>query len=254
MVTPCFPAWSSLFSTPTRRLRATAGASLHQFEALFDPWIDPYRLAQQDDGPHSRSRLWNLRTVFWSFLWQVAQPGASCREAIRQARSVVDGTTVTLPDTPANQQDYPQQSVQKPGCGFPILRVVALFDLATGLISAWTHGPWRRHELTLFQQLWEHLAPGDVLLGDRGFWAWGLLAQCAAREVHAVFRARGVRRSDGRRGKRLGAGQRLVLWLKPSKRPTTISGREWRRLPDEIVLRLVQCRIVDKGSVLGIDY
>ncbi len=120
-------------------------------------------------------------------------------------------------------------------------------DLATGLISAWTHGPWRRHELTLFQQLWEHLAPGDVLLGDRGFWAWGLLAQCAAREVHAVFRARGVRRSDGRRGKRLGAGQRLVLWLKPSKRPTTISGREWRRLPDEIVLRLVQCRIERPG-------
>ena len=303
MATPCFPAWSSLFSTHTRRLRATAGASLHQFEALFDPWIDPYRLAQQDDGPHSRSRLWNLRTVFWSFLWQVAQPGASCREAIRQARSlcqlqkqplpplptspycqaraalplerleeiqqalvseagaalapkdlwcghhvrVVDGTTVTLPDTPANQQDYPQQSVQKPGCGFPILRVVALFDLATGLISAWTHGPWRRHELTLFQQLWEHLDPGDVLLADRGFCAWGLLAQCAAREVHAVFRARGVRRSDGRRGKRLGAGQRLVLWLKPSKRPTTISCREWRRLPDEIVLRLVQCRIERPG-------
>jgi hypothetical protein len=155
--------------------------ALHQFEALFAPWIPAWRLAQQEEGTHSRARCWSLRLVFWTFLWQVAQAGASCREAIRQAQSkalasgrkpppdetspycqaraklplerldeihralvleaqqaqatqdlwcghrvfAVDGSTVTAPDTPAHQKEYPQQSVQKPGCGFPILRLVA---------------------------------------------------------------------------------------------------------------------------------
>jgi hypothetical protein len=299
--TPYLPAFAPLFSTQIRRLRDTP--ALHQFEALFEPWIARHRLAQQDDGPHSRARRWNLRLVFWCFLWQVAQAGTSCREAIRQARAlcqvqgrplpplsvspyaqaraalplerlneiqqalvreaeagvatkdlwlghrvrVVDGTTITLPDTPANQRAYPQLSVQKPGCGFPILRVVALFDLATGMIRAWRHGSWRRQELPIFQHLWDELDPGDVLLGDRGFCSWGLLAQCLRRGVQAVFRARGARRSDGRRGKRIGPGQRLAVWRKPSKRPQSISRKEWRRLPDQLDVRLVRCRIERRG-------
>jgi hypothetical protein len=303
MTTPFFPAWSAPFTAQVRRVRTLTGSSLHPFEALFGSWIERHRLAQQEDGAHSRNRRWNLRLVFWSFLWQVAQAGASCREAIRQARSlclvqgqpippptvspycqaraalpldrlaeihdalvaeaeagvatrdlwcghrvrVVDGTTVTLPDTPANQQAYPQQSVQKPGCGFPILRLVALFDMATGMIRAWTRGPWRRHELTIFQQLWQHLCPGDVLLGDRGFCTWGLLAQCTLRGVHAVFRARGLCRTDGRRGRRIGPGQRLVVWRKPRARPTTITRREWKRLPETLPVRLVRCRIERRG-------
>ena len=87
MTTPPFPAWSGGFAAQTHRLRTTLGRNLHQFELLFSDWIAPWRLAQQDQGEHSRDRLWNLRLTFWTFLWQITQAGASCREAIRQAQS-----------------------------------------------------------------------------------------------------------------------------------------------------------------------
>jgi hypothetical protein len=86
-MTPDFPLWAAQFSKQHRQLRALAGC-LHQFEALFSPWIPRHLLAPTDEGDFSRQRLWPLRLVFWTFLWQVAQAGASCREAIRQAQAV----------------------------------------------------------------------------------------------------------------------------------------------------------------------
>jgi len=80
MTTPDLPAFAPLFAQQLHRLCAATQAALHQFQALFEPWIPSHRLAQQDEGPHSRNRLWNLRLVFWTFLWQVTQAGSSCRE------------------------------------------------------------------------------------------------------------------------------------------------------------------------------
>jgi hypothetical protein len=156
---------------------------------------------------------------------------------------VADGSTVTAPDTPENQALYPQQSVQKPGCGFPIVRLVALLSLASGLLSAWVTGNWHQHELTLLQQLWDFLRAGDVLLGDRGFCNWGLLAQCLQRQIHAVFRLKGKLRSDFRRGQRLSSHERLVQWHKPKLRAKTISPQAWACLPQILTLRIVRCRL-----------
>lgn len=298
MMTPDFPDWAGSFAHQLRKLRSTAGPTLHQFELLFASWIAHWRLAQQDDGPHSRNRLWNLRLVFWTFLWQVAQTGTSCREAIRQARAlcqnaglplppntdspycqargslplerlqeihdglcaeaqrgvavkelwcghqvlVVDGSSVTAQDTPANQKTFPQQKVQKFGCGFPIIRLVALLSLATGMLTAWASGPWLSHEVGLFQTLWDALNPGEVLLADRGFCNWGLLAQCLQRDVHAVFRVKGVRRADFCTGKRLSRNERLVQWRKPWAPAKTVTAQEWALLPEILTLRLVRCR------------
>lgn len=303
MLTPDLPAFAPLFAQQLEQLRTTTHAALHQFQALFEPWILPYRLAQQDEGPHSRDRCWNLRLVFWTFLWQIAQAGASCREAIDQARNLchlqkrplppdktspycqargqlplerlddihhalvteaqaatatrdlwcglrvltVDGTTLTAPDTPENQAAFPQQKGQRPGCGFPILRLVAFFALATGMITGWIHGAYGQSELALLQLLWEELRPGELLLGDRGFCTWGLLAQCQARHVHAVFRVRGSRRRDFRRGQRLSRDEREVRWAKPTQRPKTVTAQEWARLPDSLGLRLVRCRVHVRG-------
>ncbi len=302
-MTPDFPAFAPLFARQLHHLRTTTGPALQAWEALLQDWIPRHLLAQEDQGPHSRDRLWNLRLTFWTFLWQIAHAGASCREAVREARDrcrllnrpvppettspycqarsslplerldqihrtvlseaqealsagalwcgldvqVVDGTTLTAPDTPENQAAYPQQKVQRPGCGFPILRLVALFSLATGMIGGWVTGTWVQHELMLFQQLWEWLRPGQLLLGDRGFCTWGLLAQCQARSLHAVFRLRGTRRRDFRRGRCLGGGQRLVHWNKPPRRPRTLSVAEWITLPACLELRLVRSRLQVRG-------
>ena len=299
MQTPDFPDWAGGFARQCQKLRSTAAPTLHQFELLFDAWIPHWRLAQQDEGPHSRQRLWNLRLVFWTFAWQVAQAGAACREAIAQARTrcrnadqplppakdspycqargslplerlqeihdslcaeaqkgagakdlwcglhvlTVDGSSVTAPDTPANQAAFPQQSVQKPGCGFPILRLVALLSLTTGMLTAWATGTWSTHEVGLLQNLWDSLRAGEVLLADRGFCNWGLLAQCLRRNVHAVFRVKGVRRSDFRHGKRLSRHERLVQWYKSFTPAKTITALEWALLPPVLTLRLVRCQM-----------
>jgi len=297
MTTPDFPDWAGGFDRQLRKLRSAP--TLHQFELLFAVWIPHWRLAQQDEGAHSRNRRWYLRLVFWTFLWQVAQAGASCREAIRQAQAlcknagapappdadspycqargglplerlqeiheglcaqaqeavatqdlwcghhvrVVDGSSVTAPDTPDNQKAFPQQSVQKPGCGFPIIRLVALLSLATGMLTAWATGSWSGHEVGLLQTLWDYLSPDEVLLADRGFCNWGLLAQCLQRKVHAVFRVKGVRRADFRQGKRLSRNERLVQWRKPFPPAKTVTAQEWALLPEVLTLRLVRCQM-----------
>jgi len=301
MTTSDFPDWAGGFAHQLRKLRPAL--TVHQFELLFAVWIPHWRLAQQEEGAHSRNRRWNLHLVFWTFLWQVAQAGASCREAIRQAQAlcqnagapappdadspycqargslpldrlqqiheglcaqaheavstkdlwcghhvrVVDGSSVTAPDTPANQKAFPQQSVQKPGCGFPIIRLVALLSLATGMLTAWATGSWSRHEVGLLQTLWDYLRPDEVLLADRGFCNWALLAQCLQRKVHAVFRVKGVRRSDFRQGKRLSRNQRLVQWHKPFTPAKTVTAQEWALLPEALTLRLVRCRLAIPG-------
>jgi hypothetical protein len=299
MMTPDFPLWAGAFARQLHRCRQTTAGTVHQLERLFEPWIPAWLLAQQDQGDHSRNRRWNLRLVFWTFLWQVAQSGAPCREAIRQAQArcqldgqvpppdttsaycqarghlplerldqidhrlvaeadpmigagdqwcgrrvlVADGTTVTAPDTPENQHVYPQQSVQRPGCGFPIIRIVALLNLATGMLVGWATGNWFSHEVPLLQSLWDYLSPGDVLLADRGFCNWALLAQCQLRRLEAVFRLKGARRGDFRRGRRLSRDERLVQWRKPAQPARTLSPELWASLPEVLTLRLVRCRL-----------
>jgi len=91
------------------------------------------------------------------------------------------------------------------------------------------------------------LRPGDVLLGDRGFCNWGLLAECLRRNVQAVFRVKGKNRRDFRRGQRLSRHERLVRWEKPRSRGVTFSPEQWAALPQELVLRLVRCRMARPG-------
>ncbi len=93
------------------------------------------------------------------------------------------------------------------------------------------------HEVGLLQKLWGCLRPGDVLLADGGFCNWGLLAQCLQRNLHAVFRVKGIRRSDFRQGKR------LVQWRKPWAAAKTVAHPEWVLLPKVLTLRLVRCQM-----------
>src|SRR5688572_21478990 len=102
----------------------------------------------------------------------------------RHVRSV-DGTTVTMPDTEANQTEYPQHG-QAPGCGFPIARLVTLFSLATGVVLGAVVGKYtgkQTGENSLFRTLHDELAPGDVLLADRYFCGWCDLAMLVVRGV-----------------------------------------------------------------------
>lgn len=150
---------------------------------------------------------------------------------------VVDGTTVSMPDTAANQQVWPQDSGQKPGCGFPVMKVVGLFSLATGAIHALVIGNLHNAEQTLFCQLWNTLCNGfDVLLGDRAFGSFAVFGALRCCGLHGVFRLHQRRPVDWRKGKRLGKFDRLYTWTKPPKLLWWLP----QPVPDSVEIRILK--------------
>jgi hypothetical protein len=158
---------------------------------------------------------------------------------------VVDGTTVSMPDTPANQKEYPQSRSQKPGVGFPVARVVVLFSLAVGTALDCVLGPWRGKrtgETALFAGLRHNLEAGDILLADRGFGSfWGLVL-ARHRGADVVVRLHQGRRADFRRGRRLGRGDHVVAWAKPA-RPGWMEEVTYAALPASLEVREARVRV-----------
>ena len=101
---------------------------------------------------------------------------------------MVDGTGVSLPDTAKNQRAYPQPGGQQPGCGFPFLKLVGVFSLTTGALLDYAKGNKHQHELNLLQRLLDTFKAGDLVLADRGFSTWALLALLWQRQVMGLFR------------------------------------------------------------------
>jgi hypothetical protein len=133
---------------------------------------------------------------------------------------LADGTTLTMPDTDANRAAYPQNPVQKPGLGFPILRMVVLLSLATGLLCDMAVGPYAGKETgenALLRTLWDALQPGDILLGDRLYCAYCQVALAQKHHVDCVVRLHQGRRPDFRRGLCLARGDRVVEWQRPTR-------------------------------------
>jgi hypothetical protein len=162
---------------------------------------------------------------------------------------VVDGSTVTMTDTPKNQAEYPQLKSQKPGCGFPIARVVVVFSLAVGTVLEAAIGKYegkQTGENSMFRTLEGCLAEGDVALADRYFSGWFDLVLLQQRGVDAVVRKHQLRATDFRRGQRLGKDDQLVRWSKPA-RPKWMGREQYASLPDELVLREVRVRVKQKG-------
>jgi hypothetical protein len=152
---------------------------------------------------------------------------------------VIDGTGVSMPDTPKNQRAFPQPSNQKKGCGFPVAKLVGCFCLASGALLHWAEGTQHVHERKLFRKLFAFFRPDDIALTDRGFCSYVDIAVLLRAGVDTVMRLHQARPSDLRKGKRLGPNDRLVTWQKPKQRPAGCTVADWRRLPDTLVLRLV---------------
>ncbi|MGH8531097.1 MAG: IS4 family transposase [Nevskiales bacterium] len=160
---------------------------------------------------------------------------------------IVDGTNVSMPDTAANQAAYPQQASQQPGCGFPMMKVVGVFCLASGALLQIVRGTLRVHDCQLFRQLWRFLARGDILLADRGFCSYAAIASLAARGVDCVMRLHQARPHDARRGRRLGPRDRLLTWTKPIQRTPAWSAEDFAALSETLTVRLVHVAVGVRG-------
>ncbi len=155
---------------------------------------------------------------------------------------LVDGTTVTLPDTSANQRSYPQQSGQKPGLGYPICRIVGVTCLSSGALLDAAMGGFKGKgtgEQALLRGLLDNFEAGDVMLGDAFYGTYFLLAELQARNVNALFEQHGARRrsTDFRRGKRLGNRDHLITLEKPKARPQWMTVELYQTAPDTLVVR-----------------
>jgi hypothetical protein len=160
---------------------------------------------------------------------------------------IVDGSTVQLPDTPANQKAYPQPSTQKAGCGFPVMRLVVLFSLASGALLNVAMGNLHCHDLRLLAGLWEELRARDILLGDRGFGDYLTLARLPLQGVDVVARLHQRRKVDFRKAKRLGAHDGLFVWRKGYQQSDIVTAAQWRALPGEITVRIVRFHATIRG-------
>lgn len=155
---------------------------------------------------------------------------------------LVDGTTVLMPDTPANQDGYPQPRSQKPGLGFPLCRLVGMVCLGSGAVLDAATGRYQGKggdEQSLLRSILDCLERGDVLLGDAYYATYFLLCTLRERGVDAVFEQYGARRrsTDFRCGQRLGQRDHLIVLEKPAIKPHWMSPADYEQAPDTVTVR-----------------
>src|SRR3954447_26115678 len=176
---------------------------------------------------------------------------------------VADGSGFSMPDVPELREHFGQPGVQRPGCGFPVAHLLALFHVGTGMLIKIVTAPLCTHDMSGVAQLHPQLRKDDVLLGDRGFCSFAHLALLVARGAHGVFRIpprqivdftphraharpgqkrapKGLPRSRWLRGS--GPTDQVVAWLKPEERPDWMTAERYASLPEELVVRELRYR------------
>jgi len=156
---------------------------------------------------------------------------------------VVDGSSASMPDTPANRAAWAQPSGQRPGCGLPVVAFVGVFCLATGALLALATGQWFDHDLSLFSFVRDAFVRGDIFLADRAFCSYAEVALLRRRGVDSVVRLHQRRRTDFRRGRILGLQDHVVSWDKPTRCPRGLRESDYRQLPDALSVREIRYRV-----------
>jgi hypothetical protein len=185
---------------------------------------------------------------------------------------LVDGSSVSRPDTPDLQEYFGQPSGQRPGCGFPVAHLLALFHAGTGFLLEVLVAPWHTHDMAEVATLHAALRPGDVLVGDRAFCSFAHLALLRQQGLHAVFRVHQKQIGDftparphtapkapaaqkGRPRSRwlrqLGGTDQLVEWVKPVRPPlhppAWLTPVVFAGLPQVLCIRELRYRVAQAG-------
>jgi hypothetical protein len=159
-----------------------------------------------------------------------------------RAVKLVDGTTVSMPDTQKNQDAFPQPRGQKPGLGFPLARLLGIVSLSCGAVLEWASGPCEgKHsgETALLWRLMDKFADGDVVVADRAFAGYFGIARLRQVGVDVLIRQHQRRHTDFRRGARLGKRDHVVSWARP-QRPAWMDPTTYASMPESILMREVR--------------
>lgn len=160
---------------------------------------------------------------------------------------IMDGSTVSMPDTPDNQQAYPQHPNQKAGCGFPTARILTVFSLNSGGLTDIEIAELNTSELAMARRLYSHLSPADVAVADQYYGTYADLVYVQQQQVDAVFRRHYCRKSDFQRGTVLSADEHIIVWTKPKTCPVSLTTAEYAALPTELRVREVRYRVNRPG-------
>lgn len=160
---------------------------------------------------------------------------------------LLDGSSVVMADTQANQKEYPQHKNQKPGCGFPIAKIVVMFSLTTAAAIGVRIAALNTSEITLARSWYDPLKPNDVALADRAYGSYVDLALVRQQGADGVFRKHQSRHSDFRRGKRLGKNDHLITWTRPNRCPQGMERAEFQALPASLKVREVRFCVQKPG-------
>ena len=163
---------------------------------------------------------------------------------------LVDGFTFTMPDTAKNQAEFPHPRTQKKGVGLPIARSVVILSLATAMVMDVVLGPYKGKETgesALLRQMMNSLLAGDVVVFDRYYCSFMMIAQLLNQNVDVCARLHHLRPTDFRKGRRLGKYDRLIVWTKPAK-PAWMSEDAYATIPETLELRELRYAIVEKGK------
>ena len=240
--------WLFLFQalTPKTSLREAC----HHLRSLLE--LSSSESCSVTTGAYSRARGRFPITLLYQALHHSMK--TACARAPRlgllQSRDIrlIDGTSLRLADTPMNQRRFPQPSGQAKGCGFPVMKVLALFCLRSGAALNFVTAKQTKHDTPLAQKIWRHLCSGDVLLGDRAFGDFVTLALLPLRGVDVVARLHQARTPDFRNPhKSIGPDDAIFVWNKPMQRPRWMSLWRWVRVPEQITVRVIRSRIERRG-------
>lgn len=174
----------------------------------------------------------------------VAAAGLWCDRHVK----LIDGSTSTVPDSPANQQAFPPRRRRR-GLSYPLIRWVVLISLTTAGVLDFNYGPYQGKQtsaLALSRPLLAGLQAGDVLLADRFFCTWFTFAQAQRRGVDVVARLHASRNQDFRVGIRYGHGERLMFWDRPA-RPEWLDAATYESLPRYLEVRELLVHVVEPG-------
>jgi putative transposase len=208
----------------------------------------------EDTGDYCRARaklseaaLRDLSCEVAEALEQAAEPSWLWKD--KHHAKLIDGFTLTMPDTLKNQAKYPQQKAQKPGVGLPIARAVAILSLATACVMDVAMGPYKGKETgesALLRSMLGSLAAGDIAVMDRYYCSFMMIALLLLQGTHTCARKHHLRHSDFRRGRRLGKYDHLIAWTRP-QRPKWMDEETYAQIPETLILREIRFNIVESG-------
>ncbi len=256
-LTPFFGPWihrlAPMGSRTAQAVERVRPYTLCQLENCLAQWLPEELFPKAAQKANSRDRQYTRWRTFWCSLWQNLNPEASCREVVRQLlvsqREPRIEQFVRQPDGRwlLNEAAYPPIQCEADQPSFPMMRFVVFFSLLSGAILAVAQASLAVSELALLAQLTSQLAKGDILIGDRGFGCYPLIA-LLQHTLGVDFIGRTTRRIDGRRRvKRLGRNDWLIQWKKGAKASAWMSLLQWQGLPATLTLRAVKGSLHQKG-------